>query len=289
LTDTARAALRESISKNKAKRSTIIPAYSLLKADRTCGWTNADIASAYEVSTKKVEQLKKRFVEEGFDAALYRKPVTNAHRRKVTGDAEAHLIALYCSQAPAGHERWTFRMLADKMVAVDSVDAVSHETVRRTFKKNDLKPWQKKEWCIPPEQAASFVCQMEEVFDVDKKPSDPQCPQGCMDAMSPQLLGEVRAPLAAEPGKPLRYDTEYKRNGTAHIFMAFDPFAGQRDAKVPAQRTQVAWAYFIQELVDHHSPHGEKIRLVMDTRHTHTKALLYEAFDPPEAKRLAEK
>ena len=66
LTDTERAALREIISKNKAKRSTIINAYILLKADRNCGWTNADIASAYEVSTKKVEQLKKRFVEEGF-------------------------------------------------------------------------------------------------------------------------------------------------------------------------------------------------------------------------------
>ena len=107
LTDTERATLREIISKNKAKRSTIINAYILLKADRPCGWTNEDIASAYEVSTKKVEQLKKRFVEEGFEATLYRKPVTNIHRRKITGDEEAHLIALYCRQAPAGHERWT--------------------------------------------------------------------------------------------------------------------------------------------------------------------------------------
>jgi predicted hydrolase (HD superfamily) len=138
LTDTERAALREIISKNKAKRSTIIHAYILLKADRTCGWTNADIAAAYEVSTKKVEQLKKRFVEEGFEAALYRKSVTNAHRRKITGDEEAHVIALYCSQAPEGHERWTLRMLADKMVELDIVDAVSHETVRRTVKKMHL-------------------------------------------------------------------------------------------------------------------------------------------------------
>jgi hypothetical protein len=132
LTDTERATLREIISKNKAKSSTIIHAYILLKADRPCGWTNEDIASAYEVSTKKVEQLKKRFVEEGVEAALYRKPVTNLHRRKITGDEEAHLIALYCSQAPAGHERWTLRMLADKMVELELVDSVSHETIRRT-------------------------------------------------------------------------------------------------------------------------------------------------------------
>jgi hypothetical protein len=83
-----------------------IHASILLKADRPCGWSNEDSASAYEVSTKKVEQLKKRFVEEGFEAALSRKPGTNVHRRKITGDAEAHVIALYWSQAPEGHERW---------------------------------------------------------------------------------------------------------------------------------------------------------------------------------------
>jgi hypothetical protein len=144
LTDTERATLREILSKNKAKRSTIINAYILLKADRPCGWTNEDMASAYEVSTKKVEQLKKRFVEEGFEAALYRKPVTNVHRRKITGDEEAHLIALYCRQAPEGHERWTLRMLADKMVELELVDSVSYETIRRTLKKMHLNPGKRK-------------------------------------------------------------------------------------------------------------------------------------------------
>jgi len=138
LTDTERAALREILSKTKGKRSTLINAYILLKADRACGWTNADIAAAYEVSTKKVEQLKKRFVEEGFEAALYRKPVTNAHRRKITGEEEAHLIALCCRQAPEGRERWTLRMLADKMVELDVIASVSHETIRRTLKKANL-------------------------------------------------------------------------------------------------------------------------------------------------------
>jgi hypothetical protein len=87
------------------------------------------------VSTKKVEQLKKRFVEEGFEAALSRKPVTNAHRRQITGDEDAHVIALCWSQAPEGQERWTLRMLADKMVELDISASVSHETIRRTFKK----------------------------------------------------------------------------------------------------------------------------------------------------------
>jgi transposase len=144
LTDAEHATLREILSKNQVKRSTLINAYILLKADRTCGWTNVDIASAYDVSTKKVEQLKKRFVEEGFEAALYRKAVTNAHRRKITGDEEAHLIALCCSQAPEGQERWTLRMLADKMVELNVVASVSHETIRRTLKKMNLNPGKRK-------------------------------------------------------------------------------------------------------------------------------------------------
>jgi hypothetical protein len=130
---------------------------------------------------------------------------------------------------------------------------------------------------------------MEAVLDIDKIPYDPQYPQVCVDEMSTQLIGEVRAPLPAEPGTPLRYDTEYKRNGTANIFIAFEPLTGQRQTKVTAQRTKVDWAHFIKELVDQHSPHVAKIRLVMDNLHTHTNASLYEAFEPPEAKRIAEK
>jgi transposase len=116
LTGEERNTLQEIVSKNKANRSTIVNAYILLRSDVACGWLYDEIAQAYDVSTKKVEFVRKRFVEEGLEAALSRKPVTNVHRRKITGEEEAHLIALYCSEAPDGHERWTLRMLADKMV-----------------------------------------------------------------------------------------------------------------------------------------------------------------------------
>ncbi len=84
-------------------------AYILLRSDVICAWLYDEIAQAYAVSTKKVEFVRKRFVEEGLEAARARKPVTNAHRRKITGEEEAHVIALCCSQAPEGHERWTLR------------------------------------------------------------------------------------------------------------------------------------------------------------------------------------
>lgn len=75
------------------------------------------------------------------------------------------------------------------------------------MKKNERTPWQKKEWCIPPEPDAAFVCPMEDVLAIYKKPSDPHSPQVCMEEKSTQLIGEVRGPLPAEPGEPLRYDT----------------------------------------------------------------------------------
>jgi transposase len=149
LTDEERDKLQEIISKNKANRYTIVNAYILLRSDVACGWLYDEIAQAYGVSTKKVEFVRKRFVEEGLEAALSRKPVTNAHRRKMTGDEEAHLIALCCSQAPEGQDTWTLRMLADKMVELDIVASVSHETVRQTLKKMNLNRGKRKNGAFP--------------------------------------------------------------------------------------------------------------------------------------------
>jgi transposase len=149
LTDEERHKLKEIISKNKANRYTIVNAYILLKSDIGCGWTYEDIAAAYDVSLPKIERVRKRFVEEGFEAALSRKAVTNIHRRKITGEEEAHLIALCCSQAPEGHNTWTLRLLADKMVELHIVDSVSHETIRRILKKTNLNLGKRKNGVFP--------------------------------------------------------------------------------------------------------------------------------------------
>src|SRR2546426_6290900 len=127
----------------------MVNAYILLRSDSACGWMYEEIATAYDVSLPKIERVRKRFVEEGFEAALSRKPVTNIHRRKITGEEEAHLIALCCSQAPEGQKTWTLRLLADKMVELDIVDSVSHETIRRVLKKTNLNPGKRKNGAFP--------------------------------------------------------------------------------------------------------------------------------------------
>ena len=130
---------------------------------------------------------------------------------------------------------------------------------------------------------------MEDVLDVYKRPYDPRCPNVCLDETSKQLIGETRIPVPACPGQPARYDYEYKRNGVANLFMIFEPLVGKRHVKVTQRRTKIDWAYCVREMVDQIYPDAEQIVLVMDNLNTHNKSSLYEAFEPAEAKRIADK
>lgn len=130
---------------------------------------------------------------------------------------------------------------------------------------------------------------MEDVLDVYQRPYDPKRPQVCLDEASKQLIGETRTPVLCAPGRPARVDYEYVRNGTANLFMVFEPLAGRRHAKVTRRRTKKDWACCVKELVDQMYPLAEKIVLVMDNLNTHGPASLYEAYEPAEAKRIADK
>lgn len=130
---------------------------------------------------------------------------------------------------------------------------------------------------------------MEDVLDVYKRPYDPRRPNVCLDETSKQLIGETRIPVPACPGQPARYDYEYKRNGVANLFMIFEPLIGKRHVKVTQRRTKIDWAYCVREMVDQIYPDAEQIVLVMDNLNTHNKSSLYEAFEPAEAKRIADK
>jgi hypothetical protein len=155
--------------------------------------------------------------------------------------------------------------------------------------KNELKPWLKAQWCIPPDASGEFVWHMEDVLDVYRQPYDPRFPQVCLDEASKQLVGETRTPVPARPGHAARVDYEYARRGTAALFLACEPPTGWRHVWVDERRTRVDWAHVIKDLVDVYFPDAERLRLVMDQLNTHTPGSLYEAFPPPEAKRLADK
>jgi hypothetical protein len=115
------------------------------------------------------------------------------------------------------------QMLADRIV-VGLLEEVSGETVRRMLKR-DLKPWVRKQWCIP-KVGAEFVWRMEDVLDLYEEPYNPKRPVVCFDELPYQLVVETRTPLPARPGRPARYDYEYSRRGTANLFACFEPKAG---------------------------------------------------------------
>ena len=156
-------------------------------------------------------------------------------------------------------------------------------------KKNELKPWLRKQWVIPPQASADFVCAMEDVLEVYTRPYDPARPVVCLDELSKQLVAETRIPIPAEPGQPERVDYEYERCGTANLFLTGEPLAGHRHVTVTEQRTAVDFAKEVRDLLEVRYPHAEKVVLVMDNLNTHKPAALYEAFEPAVARALLER
>jgi uncharacterized small protein (DUF1192 family) len=130
---------------------------------------------------------------------------------------------------------------------------------------------------------------MEDILEVYQRPYDSQRPLVCLDETSKQLIAETRLPIAAKPGQPGRHDYEYRRNGTANLFMMFAPLEGWRHVKVTDRHTAVDYAQVLKELSDTHFPGSAKIVLVQDNLNTHKPASLYEAFPPAEARRLVER
>ena len=140
-------------------------------------------------------------------------------------------------------------------------------------------------WCIP-QVDAGYVARMEDVLDLYAEEPDPKRPVVCFDESPTQLIGEVRQPIPAAPGRIERYDCEYRRNGTANLFVFLDVHRPWRTVKVTESRAAVDFAACMRELVDVHFPMAERIRVVLDNLSTHSAAALYQTFPAGEARRV---
>ena len=138
LTNDERTMLTTLISSGTAPARTLTHARILLKADQAAGgpaWTDAAIRDALDVGLSTIARVRERFVEESLEAALHRRSGPRLRQRLLDGSQEAHLVALTCSPPPSGQERWSLRLLADKLVALEVVDTISYETIRQVLKK----------------------------------------------------------------------------------------------------------------------------------------------------------
>jgi hypothetical protein len=196
------------------------------------------------------------------------------------------LVALACSTPPQGWAKWTLDLLANEMVRLTEHRKISRDTIGRRLNENDLKPWQRKMWCVPKIDA-EYVARMEDILDLYTTPPASGTAVVCFDETPRQLIGEARAPTATQPGRRGRIDYEYRRNGTANVFMFLDAHAPWRHAKVTEHRAATDFAQCMRELVDLHYPKHERIQVVLDNLSTHSMAALYAAFPADEARRIA--
>ena len=282
LSHAERTELRALLSGGKQEARKLKRAQILLATD--AGASDEAIAASVGVGGSTVYRTKRRFVLGNLETALSEELRPGADR-KLSGNEEALLVATACSNPPKGRARWTLELLADELVRLTEHGSLSRETVRRRLAENHLKPWRKDMWCIP-QVDGEYVARMEDVLDLYAEPPDPKRPVVCFDESPVQLIGETRQPIPAMPGQLERYDCEYKRNGTANLFILLDVHRSWRRVKVTDSRAAVDFAACMRELCDVHFPKAERIRVVLDNLSTHSAGALYQAFPAAEARRM---
>lgn len=258
-------------------------AMALLALDR--GETLEATAKQLNVTTDSVRAWKKRFEQEGMEG-LHDKP-RSGRPVEIDGEQRAKITALACSEPPEGYGAWTLRMLADKIVELDHCESISHTHVGNILQKNELKPHQKKTWCIGTLNA-QFIARMEQILWLYRLPYDPKYPVICFDERPCFLIGEVVAPLAMQPGQLKKEHYSYEKLGSCSLLAAIEPLTGKRVAQVYEQRTKKEFTRFCQSLADAY-PDAKQIRLVLDNLNTHTPEAFYDHLPADQARALAER
>ncbi len=262
----------------RIKRAQIL----LMSDDRA--YEDQEIAEILSVSTSTIYRTKRDFVEYGLANAL-EEGVRSGQPRKLDANQEALLVSIACSTPPEGRCRWTLTLLSDQLVAMTDIKNISLETLRQRLKSNDLKPWQKKMWCIGKLDAA-YVARMEHILDLYAEPKDAKRPIINFDEAGKQLVDHINEPKSAKPGSTAKEDYEYQRVGVTNIFMLFDRHRGWRKVKVTDNKKSTDFAECMRELVDEDYPNADVVRVVLDNFGTHSEASLYKTFPPEEARRI---
>ena len=261
-----------------------------------------EIAELFGISPSTVNNVRKLYVAEGFDAAIGRKTrITAPMISKITGEFEAQVIATALSPAPKGRARWTLRLLAEHCMEKNYLVTISHTCIGEMLNTNQVKPHLSKYWCIPKENDSEFVSCMEDVLGIYQLPYNSDIPVLCMDEKPIQFLDETRKRIDAKPlridadtklpipGTVEKIDSEYVRCGHGSIFIFTEPLAGWRYVVARHTRTKGDFAFLMHQILEERYNCAYKVLLVADNLNTHTKAAFYEAFSPHIAYKMAQK
>jgi hypothetical protein len=264
--------------------------------------SNKELSEIFGVSPTTVNQIRRIYTTQGIDAALSRKTrLTAPVLSKITGDFEAHVVAMALAPAPKGRANWTLRLLAEHCVAKQYIVSISHTAIGEMLNSNQVKPHLSKYWCIPKENDASFVAHMEDILGIYQRAYDPEVPVVCMDEKPVQLLDEIRDRINAKPirndpdtglpkpGEVEKVDSEYMRCGTASIFMFTEPLGGWRHVVALKSRKRGDFAQMMKEVHEKYYSDVKQIIIVADNLNTHNITSFYEAFPATIAYKLSQK
>jgi predicted DNA-binding protein len=290
---------------SKASAKTILHANVLLNTndnDPERKKSDRDLAEIFGISPTTVNQIRRAYATLGIEATLNRKTrLTAPILSKITGDFEAHVVAMALGPTPKGRAKWTLRLLAEHCLANQYIVSISHTAIGEMLNSNQVKPHLSKYWCIPKENDAAFVANMEDILGIYQKPYDSRYPVICMDEKPVQLLDEIRNRIEAKPlridpdtalpkpGEVEKIDAEYIRCGTASIFMFTEPLGGWRHTVALKSRKKGDFALMMREIYERYYFDVEQITLVADNLNTHNKTSFYEAFPAHVAYELSQK
>ena len=235
------------------------------------------------VSDKTAKNILARYRRGGLNLALFDRP-RSGQPKKFTAKKIQRITAIACSAPPAGYARWTLELLKEHVIKNGIADKVSIEEIRIILHSHELKPWQKKMWCVP-KLNEEYIDRMEDVLAIYEKPYNKSEPVVCLDEKPVQLLDHARAPIAMKPGTPARQDYEYKRKGTANVFRAIEPKKGKHFTKVTENRKMPEFAAFVKSIIASYAE-AKTIHFVMDNLSTHSEKALIEKFGKTEGRRL---
>jgi len=288
LTDEEHKTLQKFVSSGQKNAREITRARILLLANE--GKKDHEIVITLGISRRTITSIRQKYAQKNFEYILdvLKDAPRSGRPIQIDSRVQANITMIACSDPPEGSARWTLHMIADKLVKLDIIDSISHESVRMALKKNRLKPWLSEQWCIG-QITGSYLWHMEDVLDQYEMPYDPLRPQICFDERPCFLIEDVGAIIPMSPGKVKRYHYEYKKNGSCCLFLAFEPHTGFRYVEVRDRRTAVDYAEFMKHLLQRYYPHAEVIRLVQDNLNTHTPGSFYEILPPQQAFELSKR
>jgi transposase len=285
LTETQTTQLQNLIKKGVLSTLCCAHAQILLLSSRGTSDTGISMATGRSIAT--VERTRKAYVTSGLDKLIKRKK-RPGQPAKLDAAAQELMVKFIQERPPSGYARWTGKLVQNKLILLGIVSSISLSTIYRHLRVKKIKLNQRKTWCISKIDE-KFVQQGKVVLETYNKAYDSSFPVICFDEKSYELQAHVREPLPVKPGKPAREDNEWKRRGTANIFMFCEPLKGWRHVKITKRRTKKDFAKCMKQLTDWFYPQATKIIVVLDNLNTHTKEAILGFFGPEEGQRICDK